>query len=260
MQLEALQRQVITDARVLYDAVKDVFPVKQPDCYRGRAFNLTSFLDHLNAVTESYGVLNVVGSGEKGIPKKSVLITAQWLPDECLPLQHSSADVRLEWHVTKGGRRQQWSRKTWAVRRFYFWSYLLHELVHRHQGVYRSIKGEETNARVYRSQAEGVDLKAEQVYLGDYDEIEAYAHDVALEMWAIYGDLGYRDALRQMKTETLVWPYVAKSTYSVYMRAFKTTPKHAALPVFHRKIKRWWDLITAHPEFYQSLHLEIRWR
>ena len=100
MQLEALHRRVIMDARVIHEAVNTVFPAKMPKQYQGRAFNLSAFLRRLNATTESLGVVNDVVA-EKGIPKNTVLMTAQWLPEDCLPVNGSSADVRLEWNINR---------------------------------------------------------------------------------------------------------------------------------------------------------------
>jgi hypothetical protein len=263
MQLEALHRRVIMDARVIHEAVNTVFPAKMPKQYQGRAFNLSAFLRRLNATTESLGVVNDVVA-EKKIPKNTVLMTAQWLPEDCLPVNGSSADVRLEWNINTQSRRQTWTQKEWSKRRFYFWSYLMHELIHRHQDMYRGrMRGQESFARVYRARVESGILKEEQIYLGDYDEIEAHAHDVALEMRMWYPGSSYRDALVQMKMQAPPRGAITcqgSSTYVVYTRAFATTPKHPALSVFHRKIKTWWHLMGAQPDFYQSLHLETSWR
>ena len=262
MQLAALHRRVIMDARVLHEAVNAVFPVKMPKRYQGHAFNLSAFLRRLNAVTEPLGVLNEALTGT-GTPKHLVQMTAQWLPEDCLPHNGSSADVRLEWHMNAASRRQRWTQREWTKRRFYFWSYLMHELIHRHQDMYRgAMQGHESLARVYRARVENTVLKEEQIYLGDYDEIEAHAHDVALEMRSWYPDASYRDALTQMKAETLSYGVGASqttSTYTVYMQAFRTTPKHPALTVFHRKIKTWWNLMGTYTEFYQFLGLNESW-
>ena len=263
MQLAALHRRVMMDTRVLHEAVNAVFPVKMPKRYRNRPFNLSAFLRQLNAVTEPLGVLNELVN-ERELPKGGVVMTAQWLPEDHLPVNGSSADVRLEWHVHPHGHRQSWTQNLWGKRRFYFWSYLMHELIHRHQDVCRGVsQGQESLARVYRARVENTVLKEEQTYLGDYDEIEAHAHDVALEMRAWYPDATYREALAQMKAEDPPRGVVTcqtASTYAVYTRAFRTTPKHPALPVFHRKIKTWWHLMSTQPDFYQSLHLETSWR
>jgi hypothetical protein len=54
-------------------------------------------------------------------------------------------------------------------------------------------------------------------------------------------------------------PAPSTSTYWVYVRAFREAKQHPALPVFHRKIKQWWQLMGEQAEFYRSLHLESSW-
>lgn len=256
MQLEAIHRRVIMDARVLQEAVAGVLPVKLPKQYQGKRFNLSSFLARLNAVTEPYGILNIIAGepDDAKIPPNTTLLTGTWLPENLLPCANSTADIRLEWHVAPGCRRQQWTQREWAKRRFYFWTYVMHELVHRHQDVYRS---DGSFARVYQPWADKEDMQNEQKYLGDYDEIEAHAHDVALEMRAWFPTANYRDALQAMKIELFSAPFT--STYSVYMRAFHQASGHPVLPVFHRKIKKWWLLMGQQEEFYRSLHLDGSW-
>jgi hypothetical protein len=256
MQLAAIHRRVIMDARVLQEALADVLPVKLPKRYQGRAFNLSSFLARLNAVTEQYGIYNAISMEPEDarIPPNTVLLTGTWLPEDLLPQQGSSADIRLEWHVAPNHRRQRWTQKEWAKRRFYFWSYAMHEMIHRHQDVYR---GDGSLARVYRPWAVKEDAQDEQKYLGDYDEIEAHAHAVAREMRTWSPDHTYREGIQQMKSDVLPAPFT--STYSVYMRAFRDAKQHPALPVFHRKIKQWWQLMGEQDEFYHFLHLESSW-
>lgn len=256
MQLAVIHRRVMMDARVLHEALNDVLPVKIPRRYRGRAFNLSSHLSRLNAVTEHYGILNVIAEDpdDAKIPPNTVLLTGTWLPEDLLPQQGSTADIRLEWHVGPAHRRQRWTQKEWSKRRFYFWSYLMHEMIHRHQDVYRT---NGSCARVYRPWAERKDMQDEQTYLGDYDEIEAHAHDVALEMRIWYPTLPYRECLSQMRNGLLTASHI--STYAVYTRAFRDASKHPALPVFHRKIKQWWRLMGEQKDFYRSLHLESSW-
>lgn len=256
MQLAAIHRRVMMDACVLQEALADILPAKIPKRYQGRTFNLSSFLARLNAVTEQYGILNVLAielTGSK-IPPNTVLLTGAWLPEDLLPQHNSSADIRLEWHVEPGNRRQRWTQKEWSKRRFYFWSYLMHEMIHRHQDVYRS---NGSFARVYRPWAEKQDMQDEQTYLGDYDEIEAHAHDVALEMRIWYPTLSYRDAMHQMKNIDLPAPF--HSTYTVYTRAFREAAQHPALSVFRRKIKQWWRLMGEQHTFYEELHFDVSW-
>lgn len=256
MQLATIHRRVMMDTRVLQEALEEVFPVKMPKHYQGKMFNLSSFLSHVNRVTEEYGILNVitVEADDKQIPPNTVLLTGTWLPEDLLPHMGSTADIRLEWHVSPRHRRQRWTQKEWAKRRFYFWSYLMHEMIHRHQDVYRN---NGSFARVYRPWADRKDVQDEQKYLGDYDEIEAHAHDAALEMRTWFPDLGYRDALQQIKAMALPSPFT--STYSGYMRAFQHAPRHPVLPVFHRKIRKWWQLMGEQDEFYQALRFDSSW-
>ena len=252
MRLDALHRRVVMDARVIQQKVNDVFPRKLPAEYRGRATNIQAFLNRLNTVTEPFGVRNVIVDDPR-LPKNVNKMTAYWIAERELPYEQSMADIRLEWHVHPQAHRMVWNARTWAQRRFFFWTFLMHELCHRHQNIYRENR-DQHESRTYRSDATHEDIRSDQEYLGDYDEIEAYAHDVAFEMLIQFPELSFTEALSAVAGQA---DADDPSSYSFFMKAFETSPKHPALKIFQKKIRQWYRILSGNMEFYHSLHLDI---
>lgn len=252
MRLDALHRRVIMDARVIQEKVNTVFPRKLPSELRGRKTNIQTFLNRLNAATEPYGVKNIIVDDPR-LPKHVNKMTAYWIDERELPYEQSMADIRLEWHMNPHSHRVQWSQRTWAQRRFFFWAFLMHELCHRHQNVYRE-NTDRHESRTYRADSTHEDIRKDQEYLGDYDEIEAYAHDVAFEMLIQFPELSFLEALSAVSVQT---DADDPSSYAFFMKAFETSPQHPALRIFRKKIRQWYRILQKNLDFYDSLHLEI---
>lgn len=252
MRLDALHRRVIMDARVIQQKVDEVFPRKLPATLRGRKTNIQAFLNRLNSVTEPFGVKNIIVNDPQ-LPVNVNKMTAYWINEKELPHEQSMADIRLEWHVHPQSHRIQWTARSWAQRRFFFWTFLMHELCHRHQNIYRE-NADHHESRTFRSDATHEDIRSDQEYLGDYDEIEAYAHDVAFEMIIQFPELSYLEALAAVAGQTDVDD---PSSYAFFVKAFETSPHHPALRIFKKKIRQWYRVILKHTDFYQSLQLDI---
>lgn len=250
MKLDVLHRRILIDARAAHDALQSVLPVVMPKKYQHRKINVSAFVNRINRVTKDLNIHNYVILNSKA-PEERITFSGLWLPETDLPWKNSDADVRVEWNVHPSSRRIEFTYQSWRRFRFGYWGFLMHELLHRHQIDRRPSQ----DARSYRPEAAVQSIREEQEYLGDYDEIEAHAHDVAIEMMLLSPHASFTKALDVMRQQP---PHYA-TTYNVYMQTFAGSPNHAATKVFSKKIKSWFALVKAEQAFYQSLQLEASW-
>jgi hypothetical protein len=239
MQVDALHRSIADDVRVMHTTVRRTLPAGMP-ARAGHAMNLKAFVRRLNVVMEPLRVFNEMKTDAEVDPG-SVRTTGLWVPKHELPENGSAADIRIIWHMKT--KRVQMTQPEWTRRRYFFWQTYMHELVHRYQN--------QRNIRVYRPQTSSRDGRAEQTYYCNYDEIEAYAHDAALELLTWWGHLPFREAT----TEALMYHgRVVTPTYLLYDATFGDTPDHPALKQFKRKLRLWYDVVKA-SEIYQLIQL-----
>lgn len=243
MRIDTLHRRMSRDVCALHDAVREILPVRMPRQYETRNMNLTPFIARLNALTEPFGVFNEIIL-DREIQAGMIANTGLWNPEEVLPENGSNADVRVFWHINPKTHRSHMSQTRWDKRRYYFWEIVMHETIHRHQNALR----ESGESRVYRAQTDKRELREEQNYLGDYDEVEAYAHDAALELRHWYGPLSYGQAIKVTAEDS-------RSTFLTYVGTYLDTPKHPALVAFKSKMRAWFDYMGKQTDFYNMLAL-----
>ena len=105
---------------------------------------------------------------------------------------------------------------------------VLHEIIHLKQ--YRARKFKTKIG--YASQAEDPDQREQQEYLGDQDEIDAYAFNLACELWDKFGD----DLLQsQLWLDSDLWFEDSKSQFYHYMLAFDGDHTHPIIVKLKRK-------------------------
>lgn len=208
--------------------------------------NVGALLHRMNEHTKPFGVWNSIEHPSKGakIEKGQVHFTGEWTP-YCTRIP----DINIRWIMHPHGHRVSMTPHTWRKWYFNYWTFLMHELVHRYQDQQRT---DTSTARVFRPSAEKSELRDNQAYLGDYDEIEAHAHDVALEMFAWLPDESYAAAMRTMRSNP---PFQSIATYPIYQKAFADTPGHPAMIVFHRKIRAWHKSMLQHRDVYATMNL-----
>lgn len=245
MRVSTLHRRLLSDVEVMQDAIFELFPVHMPRCYETREMNLKSFVAKLNRTTEQFNVYNEIND-DYSIPVGEVTCSGLWLCEDELPENDSEADVRILWHAHPNTRRVSVTPVKWARRRYFFWELLMHELVHRHQDT-----DDDRVSRTYLPQSTDRKTKEDQSYYGDVDEIEAYAHDSALEFFTWWPDLSVKQALKKASAVTgAVMP-----TACFYMSAFSEVPDHPAMRHFEKKLDTWMGEIRRYGNFYETLQL-----
>lgn len=248
MRTATLHNRVVQDLDVVMKAVGDILPAKMPKRYEGRTFNLSSFIRSMNVRTEPLGVFHE-RHDDLEMPENSVVVSGLWLPQNELPENGSSADVRLLWHVHPATKRVSMTPTQWERRRFYFWERLSHELVHRHQDGKRVRTEREPFS--YRVRSTERSRKEKQAYYGNYDELEAYAHDAALEFVIWFPDMSFKSAAALASSVPVGHP--VGPTWTDYLGAFDK--HHPAVRAFKAKTRSWWGTLRAAPEFYERLRL-----
>lgn len=231
----------------MMQAVGEVLPVKMPKQYHEQKLNLIPFIRRMNTYTEPYKVFNELQT-DASMPIGSVVASGLWLPKKELPENGSRADVRVIWHAHPKTRRVTLTPLKWDRRRFYYWQRIGHELVHRYQEAGRPPDAE---ARTYHVEAVSRNQKEQQSYYGNYDELEAYAHDAALEMMSWYGAYSFHEAQKWMENWGTAGAVVP--TYNTYLAVFGSS--HPAVHAFKRKCRAWWDIMQKSKDFYTSLEL-----
>jgi len=251
MHLKTLHNKIIVDMLEMHTVLQQVLPRDLPKRYTGRLMYLSPFIDQLNEVTVPLKVINQIVEDTSGTVELNELqLTAEWRPKSENTVTRRSPDIYLQWHINLGTRSFPITKASWKRRRFYFWSYFMHELVHRHQD---SSRPSSRGSRQFAPTSDDKEMAKQQLYLGDYDEIEAYAHDVALEMFIWFPTMTYREAFKEMKT---IARRLAPATYPAFAVAFQETPIHPAMLVLRKKIRAWYELMHKQHDAYRILDLE----
>lgn len=167
-------------------------------------------------------------TGVKGLPKIELLV-------------YSPMKRRLELNAVE-----------WDYFRYKIFEALIHELVHRAQytlGHGRTSLSFKPNAAGRAEPA----LMSEQQYLGEMDEIEAYARD-CVEFW--YYTRNTPLNLRSLKKEFRYESNIHAIQY--YFDAYKGDVKHPAIMRFFRKVLEWNKLISPLAAIMPECPLVIR--
>jgi len=101
-----------------------------------------------------------------------------------------------------------------------------HELLHRSQWLYRDIDLHDSKSLI-----RGKASNKQKTYLGNYDEIEAQAHDAAMEIRFYYPQMKPEKVLQNYFTD----PKISIPTFNSYTRAFG---RDYSNPVWRRLIKK----------------------
>ena len=102
--------------------------------------------------------------------------------------------------------------KMWRDFKFSISQVCQHETIHQDQWQYRESDGEPCMIDFRRLSETDID---EKEYLADSDEIDAYAHDIAMEIKFCYGRQDPLEVLRNIDSKRKLW------SYNYYKKTFK---------------------------------------
>ena len=126
----------------------------------------------------------------------------------------------------------EWFRvteKNWPEIRFSISQCLQHELIHRRQAGHR-LHLDNEYALYYDVKPSDSNDKQQMDYLAEFDEIEAYAHDIAMEIKNFYPNTNPLEILRTINYRKKLW------SWTYYKRSFKNCEDWSE--VRHRLLKK----------------------
>lgn len=251
MRVDALHRRLTNDVKCIHDAITHLWPEDLPAKYTDHSINLQSFLNRLNEYTESFGIHNRI-KHDPEMKQGVVVNSAWWYHQDILPIAGATADIHILWHTHPHGHRIHWDKSTWYRRRFFFWQFIMHELIHRYQAEFRKRDhGPRAGAMQFAADARDSTKEREmQEYLGDYDEVETYAFMTALEVFSWWPEYSLQEAFQQslQYTGRTITP-----TFNFFTVCFeKNAP---AVKTYKRKTRAWLAMMKKHPEVYAMLRL-----
>lgn len=143
------------------------------DEFANRAVSRTVILNHLRKLAGRNTI--VTSSNSDVVDPNTLNINAYYDPDED---EDGGKPIEIVVVFNPEDKRIKMDQIEWREFANQVIEYLQHELIHQYQ--YRARGFQPT--RAYVSRSKNPDNKAQQEYLGNSDEIEAYAHNLASEL------------------------------------------------------------------------------
>lgn len=153
--------------------------------------------------------VKVVTAGDPNIDENELSIGGSFTPER------KRQNIELVLYFKDGQTMFVWDDVRRTLFLFLASQVLQHELIHRHQHENRSEEAREF-VEYYPVASLNPKMQAEMDYLSECDEIEAYAHDIALEIRFYYNKHNPYDVLRNLGRRHYV------TSYKIYKRAFKS--------------------------------------
>jgi len=113
-----------------------------------------------------------------------------------------------------------------------------HESIHQHQWQHRDSSMYEVLPPEFRNAEEKTDINEERDYLSDFDEIDAYAHDIIMEIKHYYPKKCPYRVLKSMNHHKKIW------SYNYYKKTFKGTEWNVIKNRLYKKAYKWIPYVT----------------
>lgn len=126
--------------------------------------------------------------------------------------------------------------KNWSDFKFAVSQVCQHEKIHELQWQHRDISGYDHEPLEFRNKTET--KEEEQEYLSDPDEIDAYAHDIAMEIKYFYPKKNPYEVLKNINRYKKVW------SYKYYRDTFKGSDWSEIRHSLYKKTYRWMPSVT----------------
>lgn len=245
MNLRILNQSITRNLEDLRPRINSVFaPIITQVSKAPRAINVATFLSNLNAVLVGTKVRVIKEVTDAfGTPQDTFGRYYPAIGGYCYePNLNKTARIQLIVCIHPLINRLPLTVDAWKYFEYRFLKCLTHELVHRAQFEHGRKHG---NALIFRPHASAnLDQRTinEQAYLGDMDEVEAYAHDCAEEWYYMnpHTPLTMREIKREFRDKGGKLPAI-----QYYYQTFLGDETHPSVQRFFRKIKAWDDII--HP-------------
>ena len=140
--------------------------------------------------------------------------------------------IVLNVHLNPSKRTFKFTKTNYNGMIFMFSQIVQHEFIHESQFYFRPDQAER-KVRVYHSEKISKKRLEQIEYLREWCEIEAYAHDIAMEINYCYGHMNPSTVMKHIDTHRKLYSYM------FYKSAFKGTDWTRLKKSLMRKIWRW---------------------
>lgn len=142
--------------------------------------------------------------------------------------------IMINIHLNPVKKEFKFTRSGFNSFRFMFSQVVQHEFIHKTQYTFRP-KQSDRQIKVHYSQQLSKQRLKEIDYLSSWCEIEAYAHDIAMEIKQYHSDKNPEMVIKQIDK------YRNLYSYNCYKKAFKGTDWNRLKKSLLRKVWRWVD-------------------
>lgn len=134
-------------------------------------------------------------------------------------------------NVSKHFKKYQLEPDKWSDFKFLVSQVCQHESIHQNQWRKRGIEHFEFDPVIFKS--EKTSRLEQQLYLADLDEIDAYAHDIAMEIKYYYPKCNPYTILKNISKKRKLW------SYTFYKNTFRGEDWSYIRQQLHKKIYSW---------------------
>lgn len=247
MNLHVLEQSVTENFNIMRPRIDRIFTATIDTALRTqRDVNIHSFIKRLNATLKDTRVRvysEVTAAFDD--PNKSAHQYYPAVGGFCYEpgvRNKQSAKIEIIFALYPGVGRLSLSHESWEYFRYRFLKTLKHELVHRAQFSQGRTYGSNLIFRPHVAANLDKTILKQQQYLGDIDEVEAYARDCVEEWHYLHPDIPLTH--RQIKREFLDFGGKLPSL-QYYYETYRGDSDHPSVRRFFRKIKLWNDIV--HP-------------
>ncbi len=264
MNLRVLNQSIVRNFDEVRPRIESVFSsIIDKVAVTGQSINVRTFLDQLNLAMRGSKIRVVKETTIKfGAPQDT---QGQYYPaigGYCFePNAGKIARIQIVLCVHPSTNRLPLTVESWEYFRYRFLKCITHELVHRAQFENGRKHGNGLIFRPHSLANLDKDMISEQFYLGDMDEVEAYAHDCVEEWYYLKPNtpLTLRDIKIEFRNAGGRLPAI-----QYYFQTFLGDEHHPSVQRVFRKIKAWDDIINPvslelpKPPAYVRTHAKIQ--
>jgi hypothetical protein len=182
---------------------------------------------------------------------KPLGVKVHFIPDHDIPPAEMSCSGLYDWsrkkqpveislHFNSRKRRYNFTEKNWQRFRFLLSQVVQHEFIHKNQFSYRQCFEDGGTCLYYDIKGSEKSDKDHMDYLAELDEIDAYAHDIAMEIRHHYSQHDPYKVLDTINQRKKIW------SWNYYREAFKDSEDWS--DVRNRLLKKtylWLPYVTA---------------
>lgn len=247
MNIPTLHTFVMSQFREIQEKADPIFDAAKTRSENGKKINVKTLIRHFSQTLKPTRVSVTIDieNGFKGTGPSN-----QWYPPMsgcCYEPTNGSrkmAKIELILGIHSSSSRFEFTSEGWEYFRYRFYKTLLHELVHRAQFAYGRHR---QSSLVFRPHTYALDKyhRIEQQYLGEIDEVEAYAHDCVEEWYCSFPTklLTIRD-IKESFRNSRQFP-----SLNYYYDVFQGDETHPAVQRLFRKIKAWNEVMMPLVEY-----------